>query len=218
MSTLLDGIDLSFRPKSYFWPLSAKTHLLATIKGAARRAEAERLIASGDIKQLDEFIAASKLSEEDRQMWGRIHPSFMGGEYLPDRADREIEIARITIASTTMDVTGVYARIVGKRIAYRVVDEYGGDTLSNKGVRTSLRPLSLGQLEQFFISAWRLDEVVKFNELDQAGAQAFVSPSSSFYPQFSQLIRRRIKQWIPETEEELEEEDERDEEEVVEPA
>ena len=218
MSTLLEGIDLSFRPTSYFWPLSAKTHLLATIKGEARRAKTERLLDLGDIKQLNEFLATSTLTEEDRRMWGRIHPSFMGGEYLPDRAEREIEIARITIASTTMDVTSVYARIAGKRIAYRVVDEYGGETLSNKGLRTSVRPLSLGQLEQFFISAYRLDEVVKFNELDQAGAQAFVSPSSSFYPQFGQLIRRRIKQWIPAPEEELEKEDELDEEGVAEPA
>ena len=32
------GIDLSFRPRSYFWPLGLETHLLARIKGAERKA------------------------------------------------------------------------------------------------------------------------------------------------------------------------------------
>jgi hypothetical protein len=36
----------------------------------------------------------------------------MGGEYLPDLIPNEVEIARITIASTTQDVTCVYARQV----------------------------------------------------------------------------------------------------------
>ena len=31
----------------------------------------------------------------------------MGGEYLPDRRDTEVEIARINIDSTTSDVTSV---------------------------------------------------------------------------------------------------------------
>ena len=32
------GIDLTFRPESYFWPLGLETHLLARIKGAERKA------------------------------------------------------------------------------------------------------------------------------------------------------------------------------------
>jgi para-nitrobenzyl esterase len=32
---------------------------------------------------------------------GLIHPSFMGGEYLPNRQEAEVEIARINIDSTT---------------------------------------------------------------------------------------------------------------------
>lgn len=60
-----------------------------------------------------------------------MHPKFMGGEYLPDRNSGEVEIARITIASTTRDVTSVYAKRGKHRIYYRVVDEYNGDTLVN---------------------------------------------------------------------------------------
>ncbi len=66
----------------------------------------------------------------------------MGGEYLPDRRDTEVEIARINIDSTTSDVTSVYAKAGKDRIRYRVVDEYNGDTLSEKRTRNSRRPSS----------------------------------------------------------------------------
>jgi hypothetical protein len=66
----------------------------------------------------------------------------MGGEYLPDRRDTEVEIARINIDSTTSDVTSVYAKAGKDRIRYRVVDEYNGDTLSEKRTRSSRRPSS----------------------------------------------------------------------------
>jgi hypothetical protein len=56
----------------------------------------------------------------------------MGGEYLPNRKDTEVEIARININSTLSDVTSVYAKAGKNRIYYRVVDEYNGDTLSDK--------------------------------------------------------------------------------------
>jgi len=36
---VVPGVDLTFRPASYFWPLGLETHLLATIKGAERRTE-----------------------------------------------------------------------------------------------------------------------------------------------------------------------------------
>ena len=44
-------------------------------------------------------------------------------EYLPDLMENEVAIARITIASITLDVTSVYARLGKNRIRYRVVDE-----------------------------------------------------------------------------------------------
>ena len=54
-----------------------------------------------------------------------IHPSFMGGEYLPDYGRDEVEIARIELDSTTSDVINVRAQPRGKRIRYSVCDEYG---------------------------------------------------------------------------------------------
>jgi len=116
-------IDLHWRPKSYFWPLGVETQLLTHVKGAARRAALQRLIDEGRLDEIPDFLATAKLSEEERTAIGHIHPRFMGGEYLPDQDEGEVEIARIEIDSTTSDVTSVYARRDGSTIRYRVVDE-----------------------------------------------------------------------------------------------
>jgi hypothetical protein len=121
----------------------------------------------------------------------------MGGEHLPDRRDTEVEIARINIDSTTSDVTSVYARPGKGRIYYRVVDEYWGDTLSEKRTRSSKRPLSLGELI-VFLGAWPLQDVLEMNELDRDGAQDFTRPSSEVYPQFEAGIRAGIDGWYGE--------------------
>jgi hypothetical protein len=110
------GIDLKFRPPSYFWPLGLETHLLARIKGAERQAALKQLIDAKRLDQIPDFLAQSALSDGERQAIGRIHLAFMGGEYLPDLMQNEVAITRITIASTTQDVTSVYARRGKNRI------------------------------------------------------------------------------------------------------
>ena len=191
------AIDLDFRPRSYFWPISAETHLLSTIKGAERRAMVEGILKAGDVEALSAFVTKSALDPEERTAFGRLHPAFMGGEYLPDLEKGEIEIARINIASTTSDVTSVYAHRTPKGIGYRVVDEYNGDTLSGKTTRFSKQPLTLGELTEFFLKAWPLEAVLDVNEMEEEEAQRFVRPSSAFYPSFALLIRRKIREWRP---------------------
>ncbi len=196
-------IDLGFRPKSYFWPLGLETHLLARIKGAERKAALKRLIDLELLDEIPDLLAQSALSEGDRRALGRFHPSFMGGEYLADLKADEVMIARITIASTTQDVTCVYARRGKNRIHYRVVDEYGGDTLSGRNTRTSVKPLTLGQLETFSSGAWPLFDVLEMNfgddGYDLEAMQSFVvSVDSEFYPDLDWLYRRRITSWAAE--------------------
>jgi hypothetical protein len=195
-----DAIDLGFRPKSYFWPLGLETHLLSRIKGAERKAALTSLIDSGRLEEIPKFLAQSTLSDDERKTLGRIHPAFMGGEYLPDLLHNEVMIARITIASTTQDVTCVYARRGKNRIRYRVVDEYGGDTLSGPRERTSTRPLTLGQLVDFFDGAWSVYDVLAMNfgrrGYDEAQMQRFVvEVGSRFYPELGRLYRSRIRAW-----------------------
>ena len=197
MSVEKSELDLSYRPESYFWPITHETHLIAAIKGERRRNFIREAFDANTVTPLDEYYAAPVLHEQDRRALGALHPSFMGGEYLPNRQETEVEIARINIDSTTSDVTAVYAKAGKNRIYYRVVDEYNGDTLSEKRTRTSKQPLTLGELVEFFLGAWHLNEVLEMNELDREGAHDFTHPSSEFYPEFSRAIRAKINEWCP---------------------
>ena len=189
------ALDFGYRPESYFWPITHETHRIAAIKGERRRNLIRAAFDADAVTPLDEHYATPVLEEQDRRALGRLHPSFMGGEYLPNRQDTEIEIARINIDSTTSDVTSVYAKAGKNRIYYRVVDEYGGDTLSEKRTRTSKRPLTLAELVAFFLGVWSLKDVLEGNDLDLEGAHDFTHPSSEFYPQFSAAIRAKINEW-----------------------
>jgi hypothetical protein len=191
-------IDLEFRPASYFWPLGLETHLLASVKGAGRKTALAALIDAGRVDEVPEFLAKSSLSDEERRAIGRLHPSLMGGEYLPDLDGAEIEIARISIRSTTGDVTSVYARRGEGCIHYRVVDEYAGDTLSGETERTSEKPLSLGELCAFFLGAWPFFEVLEMNyEDDVQGMLGFFRGQSAFYGGFDALLRQRVHAAYP---------------------
>ena len=53
---------------------------------------------------------SGKLEPSTRLLLGGIHPAFMGGEYLPQFGQNEIEIARIVLASVTQDVISIRAR------------------------------------------------------------------------------------------------------------
>lgn len=187
-------IDLEFRPTSYFWPLGLELHLLATVKGSARKTALKGLIDAGRIDEVSEFLAQSSLSEADRHAIGRLHPSFMGGEYLPDIDAREVEVARISIRSVTSDVTSVYARRGAGRIQYRVVDEYQNETLVGRTKRTSMKPLTLGEVSQFLTDAWQFMAVLEMNYEDNLdGMLGFFTGVSVFYPQFDALLRREVR-------------------------
>jgi hypothetical protein len=175
----------------------------------------EQAVQQGNHLLATTLTAQPVLSQEDRRMIGSIHPAFMGGEYLPRRKTQEVEIARITIASTTQDVTCVYARRTKNRIHYRVVDEYEGTTL-NRPTRTSLKPLTLRQLADFFLSAWDLLECLEVNFFDDGFprdmVQGFiVDASSNFYADFEDLVRQRVDEWLDEKHAALQAEDEDDE-------
>jgi hypothetical protein len=123
-------LDLDYRPQSYFWADEIGVLLTSQIKGAQRKALYERFVRDGSEEDIDELLSKPKLSDQERDFIGKIHPSLMGGEYLPESLAGEVEIARITINSTTQDVTSVFASPRENEIYYRVVDEYDGETLT----------------------------------------------------------------------------------------
>ena len=187
-------IDLKFRPASYFWPLGLEKHLLARVKGAQRKRALQDLIDAGRHDEIPDFLATSALSEEDRRMFGCIHPMCMGGEYLPDMEEDEVEIARISLHSTTGDVTSVYARRKPGCIALRIVDEYGGDTLTGETECEVKRPLTLNELTAFFMKAWSLFDLLDINYEGELDRQlGFFWAESVFYSDFDRLLRRRAR-------------------------
>ncbi|MEQ1801791.1 MAG: hypothetical protein ABL989_07715 [Gammaproteobacteria bacterium] len=197
-----NAIDLDFRPRSYFWPLGLEKHLLSRVKGAQRKQALKALLDAGRLDDVPDFLAKAALSGEERRAIGRIHPMLMGGEYLPDTNEQEVEIARISIHSVTSDVTSVYARRGPEGIAYRVVDEYEGGTLTNASERSSKVPLSLVELANFFVGAWPLMDVLERNyEGDLDSMLGFFWADSAFYPQFDALLRQRAVETFGSTEE-----------------
>jgi hypothetical protein len=193
------SFDLDYRPRTYFWPHGLKPHPVSSIKGANRRKLIADALAEDADADIPPVLLQSALPDPLRQYLGSLHPSAMGGEYLPDLAPQEVEIARITLASTTQDVICAFARQAGEAIELRVVDEYDGDTLSSGRVRKVKAPLSLGELTKFFLSRWNLLDLLQMNlEYWDPPEQAldFFGASSDFYPDFGGLLGYRVRKWL----------------------
>lgn len=146
------------------------------------------------------------LPEEVRDAIGRIHPSLMGGLYLPAFLPGEVEIARVQLASVTADVLSVRARPHGKRIAYHVVDEY--ESAYPVHPATSARTLNLSQITRLMEDAdlepgrgWGIAfGAVKSNVIDGGcdpeDLRTFVTVTSDFYPELGAWYRRLIDSWL----------------------
>ncbi|MCG3776145.1 MAG: hypothetical protein JW395_2994 [Nitrospira sp.] len=121
--------------------------MLQNIKGTQRRALIRDYWNAGRFQELEDVLLQDDLTEAQRNSLGRIHPSFLGGEFLPRARRSEITIVRIDLKSVTADVIEVRAAPAGKRIRYRVVDEYA--TRFCYRPASSRNPLTLGQLIDF---------------------------------------------------------------------
>jgi hypothetical protein len=156
-------IRYGFRPKSYWDDLDPLSAILRNVAGENRRQMIKDYWAQGRLEQLDPKLLEGVANDDVRTSLGRIHPSFMGGEYLPDHQLGEVEIARICLRSTTGDVISLRARPCEAGIAYRVVDEYEGKFLLP--IIQSKLPLTLAELVQQF-------EEGELTELDYGGGLA----------------------------------------------
>jgi hypothetical protein len=183
------GIDLSFRPKSYFGPQRLEEYLISKVKGAVLKARLEALSKEGRHQEVASLLGEEGISPAYIKALERMHAMFMGGNYLPNTEEGEVEIARIEISSTTRDVTCVFTKPGSGIIRYRVVDEYDGDTLSGASEMTSGSPLTLSELTDFFLNAWTLADVVERN-------MSFTA-KSEFYPEFDSLCRQRVIEAFP---------------------
>ena len=159
----------------------------------------------------------AKLPDEIRTAIGRIHPSLMGGLYLPDFLPGEVEVVRIQLASVTADVISVRARPAKKRIAFRIVDEYGheGESVYTCRPCTSTRPLTQGEIVALIDDAtddggiamgavqWNAGNGSDIDDL-----RGFITITSPFYPQLGAWYAGRVDAFLdsqlPEEEDEEE--------------
>lgn len=197
-------IDLEYKPKTYFSPQPLVTYLVEQVKNAAIREQLDLLLSEGRIEEIKQLLDDGGIITNSIRHLEAIHPMFMGGNYLPNMDEGEVEIARIEIASTTHDVTCLFAKMDNGRIRFRVVDEYDGDTLNTPHEATTDEPFTLLEMTEFFLAAWPLIDVLKMNfdkQLDPA--LAFFKVKSRFYPDFDSLCRERVIEAFqkPETEE-----------------
>jgi len=198
------GIDLDFRPRDYFWARDHDLALPSDIAGHERREMVKRLIAAG--KEVPDGLDANRLDPELRGAWGAMHPMNMGGEYLPPMLDGEVEIARISLRSTTGDQISVRARRSGDRIRYRIADEYsenGENYVPHP--RTSTRRLTMGELVKMIDGS--TDEggaaigALSCNlehASDPRRLEDFVTVESDFYPELGRYYGARCRQLVDE--------------------
>jgi hypothetical protein len=138
------SFDLNYRPDTY-WPDELnQEQLLARIPGQVRRDIARQVMAEDGDAGLNAVAANEDFNEVDRRDWGMVHPSCMGGEYLPQLGDDDVEIARISLKSTTSDQVSIRAAKVDGKIHYSVFDEY--ETEYELAFTESELPLTLSEL------------------------------------------------------------------------
>ena len=197
-----EAYDLSWRPATYWTDKITP----ANVKGQFRREQIQQAIAEGTLEEIPEAILADSLSDEVRDFAGRIHPSLMGGEYLPDFDDEsgEVEIARLVFASVTCDVTSVRARLVEGGIAYRVINEYDYEYRVQPEV--SDKPLTLGELIHLIDTAYDLTNAAESLLLpyweftaedgDFSRITGFITVSSEYYGELSSWYDEYEQEYI----------------------
>jgi hypothetical protein len=209
----MSHIDLQFRPASYSDHPDPVSAILSNIKGQNRRRMAHIFITGQgrpELGALPSGFLEPSLDRATRSYLGSQHPSWMGGEYLPDYLPREVEIARIVLDSVTRDVISFRARrrCGGRRILYRVVDEYpddGGPWTCRPA--SSVRPLTLGGLIQLIDGARSPDFLGQTGSLPllyleyQEGCDpdellTFVTVESDCYPHLTLYYQEKARLWV----------------------
>src|SRR6266478_5643404 len=159
---------------------------------------------AGAVNDLQQGLLLDCLGEEDRASLGKIHPSFMGGEYLPDYAEGEVEIARIELESTTADVTSIRVKKEGERIAYLIVDEY--ETEFNILPTHSDKSLTLSELVRLIDGAMEEGSLgLYYTQMNYEGGERsiewldqmrhFTRVESVFYPQLNLHYEKLLDLW-----------------------
>ena len=202
---MIESIDLEFRPDTYFPESRDRAQLLSNIKGQARRELVSHQLDEEGFTSLDTFIARSELDDEQRDAWGRVHPWMMGGEFLPGIQTGEVEIARVSLKSTTFDQITVRAKGYGDDICLSVEDEY--ETEYELPFNIVRQPPSLGEFIALLNATDHPDDIYSgglvfshWNFLDDEHYHPFecvdfATIESAFYPELERYYLEYGNVW-----------------------
>ena len=135
--------NLDYRPNSYWGPQLLETAILSKIKGQERKEMVSHYLKSNELSP-DSYWLNESLPDDIRNAYGQMHPSFIGGEYLPDTKDKEVEIARVVLNSATQDVYSFRAKKLKNNIKYSIHDEY--ENTFELAIKTSTKPLKFSEV------------------------------------------------------------------------
>ena len=209
----LSKYDLDFRPKAYWDLRDVLTHVEAKVTGKVRKEFIKKALQDGE--SVPEELLKSSLDKNLRKLIGSVHPSFMGGEYLPKLEDADVIIASINLKSTTSDVIVVIARLTDVGIEYRVEDEYTDLHAEGKDhfkvqPNFSKEPLSFNELIDLIDNAEKDGGLVGHAKNcnysigdDLEDIYDFETADSAFYPQLADWYDEVNEEWLKEKKEEL---------------
>jgi len=217
------GIDYTQRPLSYWDDTSVLHATLRNVKGENRRRLIRDFHSLEQLDQVEPGLAKDILSTPECKSLGRIHPTFLGGEFLPDYRTAETEIARIVLDSTTRDVISLRARRTKTGLLrYSIVDEYEGAFVYPK--LPTRDPITLGQIvdwidqtgisdaPEFGTGLGLIYTVSNFTEgEDVHRLENFTTVESDLYPELAQHYARLSSEWATATFLESKEGEDRDE-------
>lgn len=188
------AFDLAFQPRSYWGPASLQNHFGSRVTGEVRR---QGIMADAAADQAT--TEPLSIDEPERGRRAATHPVLMGGEYLPPLETDEVEIARVVLQSTTLDVVSIRARRHASSITYRIVDEelFWEYVCSPE---STTKPLALGQLIDLMEKALPDGMVNSFREQvyhsDPREVFNFARVSSTFYPQLEVWFDQCNEEWL----------------------
>jgi hypothetical protein len=192
----------SFRPVSYWEDADPLAAILRNVKGQMRRQIIRDHWNADTLENLDPAFLADETDPKLRRMLERLHPKFMGGEYLPRFLPTEVEIADISLQSVTSDTISIRARQVpgDTRIYYRIVDEYR--TQFECEPEWSDEPLTHGELLDLIgresgLGLCYNEENLPYHR-DVVSLRHFTTVSSNFYPDLFDHYDKIHEQWVKE--------------------
>ncbi len=198
------GIDYEYKPNNMFdKSLKDFVHVVSRIKGTNRQRMAEDYYNNGNFESLDPIILHESLGKEQIESFSRIDPSFLGGEFLDDFFENEVEVARIVLCTAHLDTISIRAqKTKNHSINLRIIDEYDSEF-----------PLEVTQFDEIPTFAELVDWfeheyseeggliLMHLKSAADSGAERseiedFVSFKSFYYPELSIHTEMRIKKWL----------------------